>query len=78
MCFGWFIASGSLFLARPHLFPVFMRKTGALVLLGILPLILMIFWLFRVRFAARQSRNRKPNITTEARRHGGYTEKAFG
>jgi hypothetical protein len=32
------------------LFPVFMRKTGMLFLLGILPLLLMIFWLVRVRF----------------------------
>src|SRR5215471_12529109 len=50
MFFALFIASGSLFLARPHLFPVFLRKTGAIFLLGILPLLLMIYWLFRVRF----------------------------
>jgi len=50
MCFALFAASGSLFLARPHLFPVFMRKTGMLFLLGILPLLLMIFWLVRVHF----------------------------
>src|SRR5215831_3296362 len=49
MCFAMFIASGSLFLARPHLFPVLLRKTGVIFLLGILPLILMIFWLARVR-----------------------------
>ncbi len=51
MCWGLFVASGSIFLARPHLFPVLLRKTGVLVLLGFLPLILMIFWLIRVRFA---------------------------
>src|SRR5215831_7108237 len=50
MCFAWFVASGSIFLARPHLFPVFMRKTGMLYLLSLLPLILMVFWLIRVRF----------------------------
>jgi len=50
MCFGLFIASGSVFFARPHLFPAFMRKTYMLFLLGILPLLLMIFWLIRVRF----------------------------
>jgi len=49
MCFAMFIATGSLFLARPHLFPVFLRKTGIIFLLGILPLVLMVFWLFRVR-----------------------------
>jgi len=51
MCFALFAASASLFLARPHLFPVFMRKTGVLFVLAILPLLLMIFWLVRVRFA---------------------------
>jgi hypothetical protein len=51
MCFAWFVASGSIFLARPHLFPVFVRKTGMLYLLSFLPLILMVFWLIRVRFA---------------------------
>ena len=49
MCFAWFVASGSIFLARPHLFPAFMRQTGMLYLLSFLPLILMIFWLIRVR-----------------------------
>lgn len=53
MCFALFIASGSIFLARPHLFPAFMRKTNMLFLLGILPLLLMIFWLFRVHFKNR-------------------------
>jgi hypothetical protein len=51
MCFAWFIASGSVFLARPHLFPAILRETYALVFLGFLPLLLLIFWLFRVRFA---------------------------
>lgn len=51
MCFAWFVASGSIFLARPHLFPIFMRTTGMLVALGFLPLALMIFWLIRVRVA---------------------------
>ncbi|WP_157467380.1 hypothetical protein [Edaphobacter aggregans] len=50
MCFAWFIASASIFLARPHLFPTVLRRTGALYFLSILPLILMIFWLIRVLF----------------------------
>jgi hypothetical protein len=49
MCFALFIACGSIFLARPQIFPAVLRETHALVLLGILPLILMIFWLVRVR-----------------------------
>jgi hypothetical protein len=49
MCFGLFIAAASIFLARPHLFPAFMRKSGALAFLSYLPLLLMIFWLIRIR-----------------------------
>jgi uncharacterized membrane protein len=59
MCFALFVASGSLFIARPHLFPVFMRTTGMLLILGYLPLMLMVSWLFRVRFANAYKR-RKP------------------
>jgi uncharacterized membrane protein len=50
MCFAWFVASASIFLARPHLFPSIMRKSGALVFLTVLPLILLIFWMIRVKF----------------------------
>jgi Predicted membrane protein (DUF2306) len=50
MCYAWFIASASIFLARAHIFPALFRKTGVLFLLSFLPLILMIFWLVRVRF----------------------------
>ena len=50
MCFAFFIAAASIFLARQQLFPALLRKTGALFLLSFLPLILMIFWLVRVRF----------------------------
>jgi hypothetical protein len=51
MCFALFIAASSIFLARQRLFPVFMQKTGVLFLLTFLPLMLMVFWLVRVRVA---------------------------
>ncbi len=51
MCFALFIAASSIFLARARLFPVLLRKTGVLLLLSVLPLILMIFWLIRVSIA---------------------------
>src|SRR5712691_3318258 len=51
MCFALFIAAASIFLARQQIFPAIFRKTGALIFLSFLPLILMIFWLVRVRFA---------------------------
>jgi uncharacterized membrane protein len=49
MCFAWFMAAGSIFLARPHVFPEAIRKSHILGFLGMLPLLLMAFWLFRVR-----------------------------
>jgi len=51
MCFALFIAAASLFLARPQLFPALLRRTHVLVFLTVLPLLLMTFWMFRVRFA---------------------------
>jgi hypothetical protein len=50
MCFALFIAAGSIFLARQQVFPALVRKTGVLPLLSFLPMILMAFWLIRVRF----------------------------
>jgi hypothetical protein len=50
MCFAFFIASASIFIARPQLFPALLSRYHVLLLLGVLPLIFMIFWLVRVRF----------------------------
>ncbi|HKN74120.1 MAG TPA: hypothetical protein VJW94_03000 [Candidatus Acidoferrum sp.] len=69
MCFGLFIASGSFFLGpsnRPlrllsrvglgqHL-PAALFSTGLYVVLTLLPLILLIFWLLRVRFSSAYER----------------------
>jgi uncharacterized membrane protein len=49
MCYALFTATASFSLGR-QIFPAFLRKTGVLYLLSFLPLILMIFWLFRIRF----------------------------
>jgi uncharacterized membrane protein len=62
MCFALFIASGSVFLARQHLFPVFMRKTGMLILLSVAPLLVMIYWLLRMRLSPA----RKPKTIRHA------------
>jgi uncharacterized membrane protein len=51
MLFALFVAAASIFLARQQLFPALLRRTGVLIFLSFLPLILMIFWLVRVRFA---------------------------
>lgn len=49
MSFALFAAAASIFLARPHLFPAFMQKTGILFVLSFLPLALLIFWMIWVR-----------------------------
>ena len=53
MCFALFVASVSIFSARAHLLPVLLRKTGVLSVLSFLPLGLLVFWIFRLRFAKR-------------------------
>lgn len=50
MCFALFVACASIFLARPQLFPALLSKTHLLLVLGVLPLVLMVFWLARVMF----------------------------
>lgn len=62
MCFAWFIASASIFFARPHLFPVIFRTSGLLIFLSVLPLILMIFWLIRIRVAKAYKAKSIPRI----------------
>ena len=49
MCFALFIAASSIFLARQHIFPAILQRTGVLYFLSFLPLLLMIFWMLRVR-----------------------------
>ena len=56
MCFGWFVATSSLFLARQKLFPELMRKSGSLLLLSFLPLLVMIFWLVRISVPTLRAR----------------------
>jgi uncharacterized membrane protein len=50
MSFGLFIATGSFFLGQQQVFPAVLRGSALLLVLGILPLLLLIFWLFRVWF----------------------------
>lgn len=63
MCFALFVAAGSVFLARAHLFPVFMRKSGMLFVLSFLPLLLIIFWRLRLRSKKRYPGNPIPHRT---------------
>lgn len=53
MCYGWFIATGSFFLGKQQEFPVVLRKQYLLVPLAVLPLLLLVYWLARVRVGKR-------------------------
>lgn len=55
MCYGWFIATGSFFLGKQQFFPAFMRKPYLLIPLAILPLVMLIYWLVRVKVSKRES-----------------------
>jgi len=51
MCFALFEASGSFFLGRQRLFPAAIQRSGVLIALTVLPLLLLVFWVVRVRMA---------------------------
>ena len=48
MCFGLFIATGSFFLGQQQVFPAWLRGSPALFIPALLPLVSLIFWVFRV------------------------------
>lgn len=50
MCFGWCIATVSFFLGQPQVFPTWLQRSNALLIPAFLPLVLLVFWLIRVRF----------------------------
>jgi len=52
MCFGLFIATGSFFLGQQQVFPSWLRGSPLLFIPALLPLALLIFWLFRVWFSS--------------------------
>jgi uncharacterized membrane protein len=51
MCAGLFIACGSFFIGQQQVMPKFVQGSPFLIALGVAPIFLMIFWLFRVRMA---------------------------
>jgi uncharacterized membrane protein len=48
MCLGLFVASGSFFLGKQADMPAFVRGSPILIALAVAPLVLLVFWLFRV------------------------------
>ena len=49
MCFGLFIATGSFFLGQMKFLPEALRIMPLLGALGIAPLIVLLYWMWRVR-----------------------------
>jgi uncharacterized membrane protein len=52
MCVALFVATGSFFLGKQKDMPAFMHGSPVLIVLAVAPLVLMLFWLFRVRVTA--------------------------
>jgi len=55
MCYGWFIATGSFFLGKQQFFPASMRKPYLLFPPAVLPLLMLIYWLVRIKSSPRHS-----------------------
>ena len=65
MCFAFFIATGSFFLGQADEFPEPLRITALLAVLALAPLLVMLYWLWRVR-----SRKTFTNAITILKRPG--------
>jgi hypothetical protein len=57
MCFALFFATSFFFIGQQKVMPVWMRGAPLLFVLGFAPLALLIFWLLRVRLAAKWNAN---------------------
>ena len=64
MCFGLFIATGSFFLGQgSKIFPSLLRQSPLLLIPAFLPLLLLIFWVFRVRFTSAYKQMFVPRVS---------------
>lgn len=57
MCFGLFVATGSLFLGQQQIFPDWIRETPLLLIAGFAPAPFLVFWMCRV-LLSRKYRSR--------------------
>jgi predicted membrane protein DUF2306 len=62
MSFGLFIASGSFFIGQQQVFPMKWRGSVVLMVLGLFPLGLLVFWGVRVRFGNRFRDQAQPQV----------------
>jgi hypothetical protein len=63
MCVGLFVASGSLFLGQPQVFPAEIRHSAIMYLPALAPLVALIFWMVSVRLLNKGFR---PVVMAEA------------
>ncbi len=59
MCAALFIATGSFFLGQQKVMPEWMQGSPLLFVPALAPLVLMIFWLIRIRFTGRYARPKR-------------------
>ncbi len=60
MCFGLFVASGSLFLGQQQIFPDWLRATPVLYIAALAPLPFLLFWMLRVRLSKKYRTPSRP------------------
>ena len=64
MCFGLFIATGSFFLGQgSKMFPSVFHDSPLLFIPAFLPLLLLVFWVFRVRFTSAYKKMFVPGVS---------------
>jgi hypothetical protein len=61
MCFGLFVASGSLFLGQQQVFPEWLRQTPVLYIAALAPLPFLLFWMLRVRLSKKYRGRPRPS-----------------
>ena len=55
MCFSFFIASGSLFLGQPQVFPDWFNASFLPALLALAPILVMLVWVIKIRLTPHGS-----------------------
>lgn len=70
VCFALFIASGSLFLGQSQVFPKALQHSGLLPIPALAPLLLLIFWMLRVRLGKRLRRAAPASQSSRAAPNG--------
>ena len=53
MCFGMFVATGSFFLGQMKFLPESLQSLPLMMVLGIAPLPILLYWMWRVRLRRR-------------------------